>query len=77
MKGTGQSELQYFYECLTNEGKADSFLEAAFTTYPSSSQLQEILFRILPSRWLYNECKSTWFHNGKLHCMASFIKHEQ
>lgn len=55
MKGTGQSELQYFYVRMTNEGKADSFLEVAFTIYPSPSPLQETLFRILPSMWLYNE----------------------
>lgn len=54
-KGTGQSELQYFYVRMANEGKADSFLGVAFTMYPSSFQLQEILFGILPSMWLHNK----------------------
>lgn len=74
MKGPGQSKLGYFYVGMTNVGKADSFPEVAFTIYPSSSQLQEILFRILPSMWLYNELKPTWIHNGKPHCVRSFIK---
>lgn len=74
MKAPGQSRLECFYVGTTNEGKADSFPEVAFTIYPSSSQLQEILVGILPSTWLYNELKPAWIHNGKPHCVRSFIE---